>query len=438
MNENEIVLQKILKDSGHIFKQECLTMPVIALDGLLKHVKTLPKLHGSMTQGLIVPNQHFRPWNDDTEHTKGASIKARTLTTRHCEVKHKMSPENLFLTIYGKSVAESQVNNATVRRILTEMMAKASEGLYDTVFRGVYNPSGEGNLDNFDGLDTIINAEKAAGNISFAQGNFLPLDEITVANIGDKLQMLWQMADVRLRGDSTKKLKLFMPMELGFLYDQWHANIYGTANFTGNEYHQRFLEGTQHQVEIVCLPGMEGVGHIFITTQENLWFGYDIDSSFTHFSAGIPITDTHNIYANADIFMGVDFACVEKEFLMAASFTAKKSFKAAFTSRESIDFGFFNKIGDAKEERIVFQGIGLTAATEVKVVSEKREGSFEVKTDKAKISADEANAVGGVEVEVTCVFKSHSEDFKYEIQFVNEADGIERKVPVSMSFEENS
>ena len=271
-----------LVQSGHRYRKECMSIVPASVEECTRHMRVINGLRGKETEATIVPQAKWRPYHSEKVVGGTGNLTARTLETFPLEILEEFDPENFYTTIFGTPIEGDKINLDIVKRMLTEEMKNASRGLCDLMFRGVRNASGTGALDGYNGFDTIIGNEITAGNISYANGNFMTMGEIDEYNIVDKFNLMYMMLDEKLRGDSKKKLKLYCSIRAHQMYNKGYAIKYGTGNFAGIP-NQKYVDGTNDQVEIVALPGMDGVSHFFISTYENVKVGFDIFSKKTVF-----------------------------------------------------------------------------------------------------------------------------------------------------------
>lgn len=159
----------------------------------------------------------------------------------------------------------------------------ASSELFDVMLTAAYSDSSDDTdlKDSFDGLGTIIEAEKTAGNFAVAKGNMYETGRLTRANIGDKLLGMFRHMPSTFR--KKRAAKLYLSADLGDLYDDWLQDQ-GTLviqSDTAEVAGQKYLRGTNKKVEIVRLSNMPDESQfVMLTTKENVVYGYDKDSDF--------------------------------------------------------------------------------------------------------------------------------------------------------------
>ena len=159
----------------------------------------------------------------------------------------------------------------------------ASNELFDVMLVAVHSDAAADTdlKDSFDGLGTIIEAERTAGNFSVANGNVYATGALTRANIGDKFLEMYRHMPSTFR--KKRDAKLFISADLGDLYDDWLQDQ-GTLviqSDTAEVAGQKYLRGTNKKVEIVRLNNMpDGSQFAMLTTKEIVVYGYDQDSDF--------------------------------------------------------------------------------------------------------------------------------------------------------------
>ena len=422
---NTVTLASALVNSNHRFKKECMLIIMAAVEEVTKHMRVITGLKGKETEATIVPQAKFRPYHSEKVVSGTGELTARTLTTLPLEILEEFDPEDLYTTIFGQPVEAEKINLDIVRRILTEEMANASRGLCDLIFRGVYDASGTGALDGFNGFDTIIALEKAAGNISLANGNFTNLGEVDSTNIGDVWKRMYRKMNENLRGGATKQLKLFCSFAEYDMYKNWYAQQFGAGNFAGTP-EQTYLDGTANKVQIVPLPGMDGTAHCFITTQENMKVGFDLMSNATKFDVRVP--DNPNVVQmHAKVYMGVDFANVSADFLMVGARTVKDDTVYMDANRSNVAFAD-TVLAATSTQKVKFYGFNMTAATSLTLEGTDAE---EFSLDANSISADDANAAEGVEITITFAPPTTTGDRTAQLRVSNATDNVNMIIPIT-------
>ncbi len=415
MSVNTVSLATSLVGSAHRYRKDVMTMVLASLEEVTAHMRTVEKLKGKETQASIVPQAHFRPYSSEKIVSGTAGITARTLETFPLEILEEFDPEELYKTVFGQPVDADKINLDIVRRLIVEEMKNACRGLCDAVITGKRNATGTANADCIDGFDTIIADEKTAGNITFVKGNFVTLGEVSEYNIGDRWALMYSLIDESLRGDSKKKLKLFCSFKEKEMYNNWYANKFGHGNFAGVP-NQQYLHGTDNKVEIVALPGMGNSGHCFITTQDNVKVGYDVSPSSAKYE--VRRADNPNVVQfHVVIYLGVDFANIDKQYLFAASRKVKSDAVYMITDCDEIQLSGTTTTGD-----IVLKGFNLTAATGLSIEGDNA-SMFSTSVD--SVSASDANAEDGKTVTVTFTpGAAEAGEYEATLRITNATDNV--------------
>jgi len=421
---NTVSLADALVHSNHKFRKECMLIVMAAVEEVTKHMRVINNLKGKETEATIVPQAKFRPYHSEKVVSGTGGLTARTLETFPLEILEEFDPENLYTTIFGTPVDAEKINLDIVRRILTEEMNNASRGLCDLIFKGVRVANGTGALDGFDGFDTIIAKEIAAGNISLEAGNFTNLGEVSSLNIGDLWKRMYRKMAETLRGGATKKLKLICSFTEYDMYKNWYAEKFGAGNFAGTP-EQTYLDGTANKVQIVPLPGMDGTNHCFITVQENMKVGFDLLSKSTKFDVRIP--DNPNVVQmHAKIYAGVDFANISKDFLMVGARTVKDD--SVFMDADKSSVTFADTASNAtKTATVKFFGFNLTEATSL-TLEGTNAAKFSLSAN--SISASDANAAAGKEITITFT-PGTTGSFTAALRVTNATDNVSIVIPLA-------
>lgn len=436
MSVNTVSLATALVDSNHRFKKDCLTMTITSIEEVTKHMRLITGLKGKETEATIVPQAHFRPYSSEKVVSGTGQLKARTLETFPLEILEEFDPEELYKTIFGTPVEADKINLDIVRRILTEEMKNACRGLCDIIFTGVKDDSTVTSSTPasacFNGFDTIIAAEKALATptISYALGNFVTLGELSEYNIGDKWFLLYTLIDEKLRGDSSKKLKLVCTLKEKEMYNVWYANKFGHGNFAGVP-DQMYLHGTNNKVEIVALPGMEGASHCFITTKENMKVGVNVAPEVAKFEVRRP--DNPNVVQfHVVIYMGVDFANVDKEFLMTAARTVKSDAVYMLTDKSSVTFAD-TTLSQTKTAKVKIFGFNMTESTSLTLEgTDAAEFSLSDGTNTiSSVTAANANASAGYEVTITFAPTTTAGARAAALRLTNATDNVSIVIPLA-------
>lgn len=416
---DKIQLADALAESGHRFAPTALAMPRELIHESVRYMDEIKPLRGKYTRGTYKANGHYKPYKTDWNPGDPGQIIARTLETFQCQVEEEFDPSSVLTTVYSKPLeAIDHIGMDIVKLIAVEEMRKASEDLNECIWQGVRDGNGTTSLSNFDGFATIIRKERAAGNISVANGNYFQIGGLTKYNCGDKLKALWKR-----RNSKIKRAEMFVEQAILDLYNEWYAaKNFNNAN-TDTDGTQKFLYGTEKKCKLVSCPGMEGMGYIIITDgKSNLMFGSEGIGAGEDATAPFIIRHGNNVKTcqlYTEAWLGVEFAHIEKEFLMVASYNINDDDVYAAVSEE--DITITTTANTSKTATVNFKGFNLTSATAVTINGT----GLTVSAD--TITAEAANAADGIDLTITF---DGSEAVEGVLRFTNATDDIDFTVNV--------
>lgn len=397
-----ITLATQLVNSGQSFGPTVLATVLYMISENLKYMRHRSMLRGSDTTYMLKGNGEFAPYDPEGDPKAPGAIKARTLTTNHNELFEEFDPENIYRTIFDKPLSKSKITMPIVKAIVVEDIREAASKLNFAIWSGVYDAEGTGTMDTMDGFDTIIAKEKAAGNITQALGNYIQLGQITPYNAGDKLKLLWTVANALLKA-TEGTVYMFMPDNVREMYISWctnHGNQTLAAQYVNNT-KDVYLHNTNKKCVLASPPGTDNLKHIILASRNNLRFGSDGigegDNATGEYLLRLHGTNPRKVQLYVDnCWLGAQFEAITKEYLMCASFSANISAVYASTDIENIDFGEVT-MNTTKTQVITVSGVNLTSSLQVTVNG--GDGKFNV--NKNAITAEEAMADGGQAVTVT-------------------------------------
>lgn len=422
---NKIQLADAIVESGHRFAATALAMPRELIHESVKHMIEVKPLRGKFTAGTYKANGHYKPYKTPWNPGDPGVIDARTLETFQCQVEEEFDPSSTLTTVYSKPVeAIDHIGMDIVKMIAVEEMRKASEDLNECIWQGERDADGTTSLSNFDGFATIIGKERAAGNISLSAGNLCQLGGINEYNVGEKLRIVWERRDRKI-----KSAEMYVEDKILTMYNNWYRNQnFNNAN-ADTDGLQQYLIGTGKRCRLVSCPGMDGMGYVILTQgKANLMFGShgigtgkDATSPFVIRHGNNP--KTCQLYTEA--WLGVQFAHIEKEFLMVASYNINDTSVYATVSTEEIDTT--GTAGTNKTATVDFQGYNLTTATTVTV------SGTGISCNVESVSASDANAEGGKTCTVTFA-SANAATISGTLRFTNATDDIDLTVDLKCVF----
>lgn len=414
---DKIQLADALVDSGHRFAPTALAMPRELINESVKWMDEIKPLRGKFTRGTYKANGHYKPYKTNWNPGNPGQITERTLETFQCQVEEEFDPSSVLTTVYSKPLESiDHIGMDIVKLITVEEMRKASEDLNECIWQGVRDANGTSSLANFDGFATIITKEKAAGNISDANGNYFQAGGLTKYNVGDKLKAIWKR-----RNRKIKRGEMYVEQDILDMYNEWYqAKNFNNAN-TNTDGQQQFLIGTEKKCKLVSCPGMEGMGYIIITEgKSNLMFGSEGIGTGEDATAPFIIRHGNNIKTcqlYTEAWLGVEFSHIEKEFLMVASYNIHDEEVYAMVDNE--DLTITSTANTAKTATVTLKGFNLTSSIAVTI------SGTGFSCDTSVITADQANDPDGKTVTVT--FNSATSSTG-TLRFVSATDDIDLTV----------
>ncbi len=422
----KIQIVEALAESGTRYKETALAMPRILIEDSIKHMTVVNGLRGKEVEGFINENGHYKkyatPWDPD-----GAQqLQARTLETFHLQYESEFDPEPILKTVYSKPIDKiPMITQDMVKKIAIAKMMAISENLNPNIWVGERDEQSDDALSNFDGFATIIRKERSAGNISLANGNLAQLGGINEYNAGVKLQIVWDR-----RNKKIKKADMFVEDKVLTLYQKWYRNQnFNNAN-TNTDGTQEYLIGTEKRCRLVSCEGMEGMGYVILTDgKKNMKVGLDgigtgenATGNFTMFSPGNPKV----VALFTDMWMGVNFTRIDKEFLMTASYDLHD--ESVYATVDPEEDSITATVNDAETLEVTFQGYNLTSSVTVTV------SGTGLTSDTETITAEQANADNGKTVTLTYAPLAAATG-KGTVRFTSATDDIDLTVKLDLTAE---
>ena len=315
--ESPIDIQAVI---GAVKKHKDLltTLRAEAAGDVLQHFTAISGVKDSITLGRTTLGKISHKYTGKfIGQVSNGKIVPRTLKVYPCVMEMDDEPERYRRTYITEVDGGLDPNKHPFEIWLINYGIKcASKELHDVVLIAKYDADLEktGLDTSFDGLLTIVEQEKTAGNISEELGNMHATGKFSVADIGDKLLAMWRKMPQKFRKAGGK---MYLSEDLGQMYDDWLDNQGTLVTGTGAETAgQTYLRQTQGKCEIVRLSGMpEGSQFVMISTKENCVYGYDKPSDFSRlvpFNSGNPYKFT----AAGKYVLGWQFVTLDKsEFL---------------------------------------------------------------------------------------------------------------------------
>lgn len=290
------------------------TLDAEAANDILRHFTPIPDVKDSITLGRTTLGKISHKYTGKfIGQVSNGQVVPRTLKVYPCVMEMDDEPERYRRTyivevkggLYPKEHPfEIWLNNYGIKC--------ASKELHDVMLTAKYDADEDktGLETSFDGIFTIVEQEKTAGNISAANGNLYATGTMTRANVGTVLLAMWRNMPMTFKKNGGK---MYISHDLGELYDDWLDDqgtlITGSGAETAG---QQYLRNTNKKCELVRLSGMpEGSQFVMISTKENIVYGYDKEADFRRL---IPTTNgqPYHYTAAGKYVLGFQFVTLDK------------------------------------------------------------------------------------------------------------------------------
>ena len=327
-----------LKQNFVKWRKDLLTIPTLNFRtqlGDLFEIRTGVRYQEKI--GQLSGDAQLGPYDPHYTDTNDAEITARTLEVHLGSCVKQMDPNTAIQTIWDEQVAagEKGKNIPFVKFLAGFYMRRISENLYNHVWDGVRNASGHRTVDLFDGIETIINKEITAGNISAANGNFKTIQTITTSNAEDVFKDFYRSANKKLRGMFPKLYLVCSEDDYNKYVDCYQAN-HGSLPYN-NEFDKKILEGSRGKCEIKVVDGVSD-NFLKLVPPRNFTFGTNVNGEETSMEIAESKT-SHFLYdVIAKMFAGFQVARIEKEFLFVGKPAATPS-KVATPTFSPAEYG---------------------------------------------------------------------------------------------------
>lgn len=307
------------KEAAKDWRRKLLIMPVLAMASQTKFLTGLPGCTTNQFLGSAEVKAQFVPYAADKRVDSSTEIIFRELEIHFGCMNVDFVPNNYVQTLLGKGGSVrglGQTKTDMAKLILSNIMSSAGHNLAMALATAEYDATGDTTMDLFDGYLTIINKEITAGNLSYAKGNLLDLEEtMDFTNACKLIKKIEFGLDPQLR--KQKRLLYCDPMVLDMYNESYQLTH--TALVYNKEYDQPIVEGSRGLMTFAPLDSLAGTGIIFIAPKENVVYGYDSLSDTETLEVLRHDVDTWT--AAAKIFFGVQFRTLDKRFLKVIKVT---------------------------------------------------------------------------------------------------------------------
>lgn len=291
-----------------------ITLDAMSANDILKHFTLIPGVKDSVTLGRTTLGKTAKKYTGTfTGVVANGKVVPRTLTVYPVVMEMSDEPERYRRSYIAEVAGGLDPNKHPFEIWLNNYGVKAAqEQLHDNLLCADYDSDTDDTdiATAFNGILTIVNDEKTAGNISAAKGNLYATGALTRANVGTKLLEMWRQMPQTFRRQQSK---LYLSPDVADLYDDWLDDQGTLVTGSGAETaDQQFLRNTGKKVEIVRLTGMpEGSQFVMLTFKDNICWGTDKVSDMQvlkPFASGNPYMYT----AAGKFVIGFQFVSLDK------------------------------------------------------------------------------------------------------------------------------
>lgn len=255
-------------------------IPRLGANEVLQHMSAYPDITDSYTFTKAVLQKVSSKYTGTFKgQTHLGKFIPRTLTVHPVVMEVLDEPERYRRTYVTEVRGKIEIAKHPFELwLVQEILNQASNDLLNVLFTAKYDAAANKTdiADSFDGIGTIVEAEKTAGNIAAAKGNLVATATMTRANIGEELLKMWRSRNRIFRRMNSK---MFISDDLGDMYDDWFADEHPGVHDVGktaDETKQQFLYGSKGKCELVRVPDLpEGSQFVLLTIKENIVFGFD-------------------------------------------------------------------------------------------------------------------------------------------------------------------
>lgn len=256
------------------YRSQFLMMPIIGIQDSLKFMTARPGIRYKERVGSLTGDAQFAPYNPKRAVDFDLKADFRDLETFFGSVVANFEPNSAISTILGLGATkgDGQKSTPTARQVLALIAMSLSEHLNEALWTGVRNPDGNTTADLFDGLDTIVRKEIAAGNIAEANGNYMKFDEpVTSANAVDIAKSILFSLDPRLR---KQDCYLYCSQEFLDLYCEGYLLTHGATPYN-TKYEQVAVEGSGGKLKFCPMFNKAGSSFMQVSPKSNVLVGFD-------------------------------------------------------------------------------------------------------------------------------------------------------------------
>lgn len=301
------------QEAARTYREPLLLLPLFAAQESLKYMTGVPGVRYSVAVGTAESNAQFAPYKASRKSAGTTDIIYRDLKTFFGNCSEDFEPNSVIQLLLGKGAAflgDGQKNAPSAKLVLATVMKSLGHNLEQVLFTAERDATGDTTADLFDGWGTIADAEIADANISVAKGNLMELDEeITDVNAVDIAKEIVYGLDPHLR-----KMDSFLYCSQEFADNYNEAYLATHSGIVYNDkFEQVYVEGSNRKVTLAPLPCLDGTDKFFVSTKENMLYGYDNMSDIEKIQ--VDRFQPWILTLSAAMFFGCQFYSIDKRML---------------------------------------------------------------------------------------------------------------------------
>ena len=311
MNVN--ITPQSLSQSAVKYRKELLKMPLFSMSKLLPYVTLRTGVRYKEIVGELSGDMQMAPYKVRRHDDNDVNIKGRELEVYFGNCVKGFNPNSVVQSLYGADIVKGEgLKNVPITlQVLTYLMGKMGENLYNESFTAVRDATGDTTHDLFNGLKTIAAAEITGGGLAANKGNLVAnITAPTQSTVISFFEDFVDAADEKLKG---QKSFLLCHPKWKRMYERAYREEFGPLRYN-NEFNKLSLDG-EPNVEIVglsCVPE----DFLQLSTKENVLFGTNLESDQSSVLVEKALDSHFLLDFVAAMFWGCQYESLSKERLL--------------------------------------------------------------------------------------------------------------------------
>ena len=311
MNVN--ITPQSLSQSAVKYRKELLKMPLFSMSKLLPYVTLRTGVRYKEIVGELSGDMQMAPYKVRRHDDNDVDIKGRELEVYFGNCVKGFNPNSVVQSLYGADIVKGEgLKNVPITlQVLTYLMGKMGENLYNESFTAVRDATGDTTHNLFNGLKTIAAAEITGGGLAANKGNLVAnMTAPTQSTVISFFEDFVDAADEKLKG---QKSFLLCHPKWKRMYERAYREEFGPLRYN-NEFNKLSLDG-EPNVEIVglsCVPE----DFLQLSTKENVLFGTNLESDQSSVLVEKALDSHFLLDFVAAMFWGCQYESLSKERLL--------------------------------------------------------------------------------------------------------------------------